>query len=460
MIVRHPKGSARNRVVIGMSGDAVAATFAYRGRLFKLDPRADGSHVLSEVNSNDPAPEVDPVPVAETNQAYADSGMSSRLNLVGTVRTSYTESGNMSTDLSRLRGTNDGYMDELHALRNSYGADLVSLIEDEPQYCGIAYRMSRLSSSFASSAFSVVHRTCATGYYSFAHEIGHNQGAHHNPANASGAIYPYAYGHQEPYGKFRTVMAYNCSGGCSRVNYFSNPDVFYSGEPTGALNAADNARTIDGTAATVADFRQRATQNPPVAPSGLSGAATSDTTISLEWTDRSDDGLNFAQLASLPANTTGYLDDTLEADTLYYYRARSWNSAGNSDYSNVTVVATEPAPAPLVPSAPTSLSASADCTDQINLTWADRSDNESGFAVERRTDGSSQWSAVRTTGANATAYTNSGLQLGTLYYYRVTAFNSDGSSDYSDSASARTAEEQVEEGIESSVKNIKSKGTP
>ncbi len=88
----------------------------------------------------------------------------------------------MSTDLSRLRATNDGYMDELHSLRDSYGADLVSLIENEPAYCGYAYRMTSLSTSFASSAFSVVHHSCATGYYSFAHEIGHNQGAHHDPA--------------------------------------------------------------------------------------------------------------------------------------------------------------------------------------------------------------------------------------------------------------------------------------
>jgi hypothetical protein len=120
--------------------------------------------------------------VAESNQAYANSGMSPRLNLVHTVLTTYTESGNMSTDLGRLRSTSDGYMDELHALRDSYGADLVSLIEEEPQYCGIAYRMTSLSTGFASAAFSVVHRTCATGYYSFAHEIGHNQGAHHDHA--------------------------------------------------------------------------------------------------------------------------------------------------------------------------------------------------------------------------------------------------------------------------------------
>jgi hypothetical protein len=256
--VGHANGNKANRVVIGVSGDAVAGSFSYQGRLFKLEPRPDGSHVVSEVQPGDPAPELDPIPVdadtgtsgtatsgdavaadggttidvlvaytpevqsifgasgaealvvlavAEANQAYANSGMTPRLNLVHTTLTNYTESGDMGTDLSRLRSTNDGYMDELHTLRESHGADLVSLIEHEPQYCGIAYRMTSASSSFASSAFSIVHNSCATGYYSFAHELGHNQGAHHDPANASGAIYPYAYGHQAGSAGFRTVMA-------------------------------------------------------------------------------------------------------------------------------------------------------------------------------------------------------------------------------------------------------------
>ena len=244
--VGHANGNSNDRVVIGQSGDAVSATFAVSNRLFKLEPRANGSHVISEVNPSDPAPELDPIPVAdvagtgstsadtwaaadggpiidvlvaytprvvakygasgaealvvqavaEANQVYANSGVDARLNLVQAVLTNYTESGDMTADLSRLRSSNDGYMDELHSLRDTYGADLVSLIEHEPAYCGYAYRMSSLSVGFASSAFSVVHHSCATGYYSFAHELGHNQGAHHDPDNASGAIYSYAYGYQ------------------------------------------------------------------------------------------------------------------------------------------------------------------------------------------------------------------------------------------------------------------------
>ena len=39
---------------------------------------------------------------------------------------------------------------------------------------------------FASSAFNVVDWSCAAGNLSLAHELGHNEGMHHYPANASG----------------------------------------------------------------------------------------------------------------------------------------------------------------------------------------------------------------------------------------------------------------------------------
>jgi peptidyl-Asp metalloendopeptidase len=311
----HAEGDPDSTVVLGISGNAVYGTFRYKGKLFKLEPRANGDQVVSEVQTTDPAPELDPIPVAdkptktaaattavsvateangaeidvlvvytpavqaiygaqgaealveqavaEANQAYANSGMTTRLNLVLSYATDYIESGDMGTDLSRLKSNGDGFMDELQQLRDMYGADVVSLIENDPASCGIAYRMASLSTSFSFSAFSVVHHSCATGYYSFAHEIGHNQGAHHDAANATGtAIYPYAYGYQAPNSAFRTVMAYACPGGCTRVGFFSNPDKTYNGVPTGVVGAADNALTIDKTAPTVAAFREHVTQPP------------------------------------------------------------------------------------------------------------------------------------------------------------------------------------------------------
>jgi hypothetical protein len=448
--VGHASDGPENRVVIGVSGAAVAGTFFYRGKLFRLEPRADGSHVLSEVQTTDPAPELDPIPVsdssaiapntagtgsaaadgngqvidvlvaytpavkalygtqgtdalilqavAEANQAYANSAMSTRLNLVNSVLTNYTESGDMGTDLSRLRSTNEGYMDEIHVLRNQYGADVVSLMENEPQYCGLAYRMATLSAGFASSAFSIVHHSCATGYFSFAHEIGHNQGAHHDYANASGgaAIFPFAYGYPEPNNAFRTIMAYNCPGGCVRISHFSNAQVLYNGLPTGYTGSAENAVAIDDTAPTVAAFRQLALALPPAAPGGLGSAVNGPGQIDLTWNDmsanetgfaleRSNDGLNFVQIASLIANSTSYHDDNLAADTLYYYRARAWNSSGNSPYSNLTTVATSAEPTHVDRYAVADINAGGSVAGVLQDTWS--KDGRTESITEKRSAG-------------------------------------------------------------------------
>ena len=69
--------------------------------------------------------------VAETNGAYANSGVTPRLRLVHTEEVSYAESGNIDTDLTRLVTPGDGYMDGAAGIRNTYGADMVSLIVED-----------------------------------------------------------------------------------------------------------------------------------------------------------------------------------------------------------------------------------------------------------------------------------------------------------------------------------------
>jgi hypothetical protein len=210
--------------------------------------------------------------IDETNQAYINSGITHRVRLVGTSEVSYTESGNFCgsspSDLERLRSTNDGYMDNVHGLRNAYGADQVTLIVNTGNACGCAYFMSNVSTSFESNAFSVVRRDCATGYFSFGHELGHNMSAHHDCYVNTGTA-PYAYNHgyvhlsSTPSQRWRTVMAYNneCQANgynCTRIQYFSNPAVNYGGFPTGTSSGsctANNRLTHVNTDLTVSRFR-------------------------------------------------------------------------------------------------------------------------------------------------------------------------------------------------------------
>jgi hypothetical protein len=199
--------------------------------------------------------------VTETNTGYSNSGVNQRIRLVHTAEVVYDETGfDWNTTLTRLRSTSDGYMDDVHTWRDTYSADEVVLIVNDSGYCGIAYLMQTVSTTFAPYAFAVVSRFCATGYYSFAHEMGHNMGSTHDRANASvPGAYNYSYGYQAPDEAFRTIMAYDCPGGCTRVNYWSNPDKTYGGQPMGVVytdpNAADNRRSLNNTAYTVANFR-------------------------------------------------------------------------------------------------------------------------------------------------------------------------------------------------------------
>lgn len=195
----------------------------------------------------------------ETNQAFANSGLDVSVRVVHSAElTGYAESSSFSTELSRLRVPTDGYFDDVHTLRDLYGADQVSMIVGNESSCGIAYVQDTPASWFDQLAFSVVSRNCATGYYSFAHELGHNLGCQHDHANAGTGAYSYSYGHRSSTNQWRTIMSYAPG---TRIQHFSSPDVDYSGEatgvPEGGVNPADNAETIRSLAAAMAGFRDR-----------------------------------------------------------------------------------------------------------------------------------------------------------------------------------------------------------
>ncbi len=89
-------------------------------------------------------------------------------------------------------------------------------------------------------------------------------------------------------------------------------------------------------------------------------------------------------------------------------------------------------------SAPSNLQATAVSSSQVNLTWTDNSDNETGFKVDRKTGSSGTWSQAGTVGANVSSYQDSGLSANTSYYYRVRAYNASENSAYSNEANVFT----------------------
>lgn len=89
------------------------------------------------------------------------------------------------------------------------------------------------------------------------------------------------------------------------------------------------------------------TPTAPSAPSSLTATASGTSAINLSWTDNSNNetgfklerktgsGGSWSEIAgSIAANSVSYSNTGLSANTTYYYRIRSYNTAGNSSYSN------------------------------------------------------------------------------------------------------------------------------
>ncbi len=90
------------------------------------------------------------------------------------------------------------------------------------------------------------------------------------------------------------------------------------------------------------------------------------------------------------------------------------------------------------PLPPSNLSATALDSCSIELVWTDNSSNETGFKVERKQGYGGSWAEMFSLIENTVSFTDTGLVDGMLYYYRVNAFNSYGSSAYSNTDSAIT----------------------
>lgn len=199
--------------------------------------------------------------VAAANNAYAASGAFISLRLVYTQEVvGYTETGYTGDDLVYLQDQSDRHLDEIHALRDQYGADLVSLIvENSSTSCGTGYVLPALDPGYDEYGFNVVRRICAVGYYSFAHEVGHNLGSYHDHNQSGVGIFPYAMGHHftgDSGVEYRTIMAYSPG---QRIGRFSNPGLSYdgglTGVPIGDRGEAHNAQAFTTTAPYVAGFR-------------------------------------------------------------------------------------------------------------------------------------------------------------------------------------------------------------
>jgi len=296
--VGHARDDETSSVVLSIARDVVSASVRLGSAQYRIRPQGSGLNRIEEVAPSSEPPERQPLPagraspppamidlddgteldllvvytprarraaggadaiaslvglgVAETNLALEKSEVETRLRLVELREVSFAEAGRVESDLEILKQDNDGALDEVHRLRDAYGADVVQLLVEEGDGCGIAYSMGRAGASFSEWAFSVVERSCVDTTYAMPHELGHNLGCDHAPEDpTSKSAFSYSFGYKDLVAGFRTIMAY---GPGKRVARFSNPRVLFGGVPSGA-DRQDNARSLNELRLTASRFR-------------------------------------------------------------------------------------------------------------------------------------------------------------------------------------------------------------
>lgn len=184
----------------------------------------------------------------------------------------------------------------------------------------------------------------------------------------------------------------------------------------------------------------------PNAPTGLTATVVAGPAIDLTWTDNSTDetefrverrvpgASEFARLAVVGTGENSYQDDDVSPDARYTYRVRACGPGGCSEPSNEASATTPPL---ALPAAPSDLSAIAVSELRVDLVWADNSDNETGFEIERKDPGGS-FVEKATQGSNVTTWSDRSVQPDREYVYRVRACVAGGCSDWSNEATVST----------------------
>lgn len=149
-----------------------------------------------------------------------------------------------------------------------------------------------------------------------------------------------------------TISSYSWSFGDGGSSTQANPVYTYnnSGNYTATLTVTDDQ---NATASSSVNINASTAPTLPPEPNNLTATAVSASQINLAWNDNSSNESGFkierktgasgaySEIVTLGANATSYNNTGLSANTVYYYRVRAYNAAGNSSFSNEASATTQ-----------------------------------------------------------------------------------------------------------------------
>jgi hypothetical protein len=171
----------------------------------------------------------------------------------------------------------------------------------------------------------------------------------------------------------------------------------------------------------------------PAAPTNFKATSASSSKVNLSWKDNSvETGFkiyrkagsgSWTEIASTAQNMAKYTDATAinnNVSVSYQYYLCSYNEVGNSPPTDTAIVTFSPINLTVAP---------VTTTGKINISWTDKSSNETGFEIYRKTgdcSSSNAWALFATVGPNIKTLTNTGLTPGTYYSYKIRAYKTSG----------------------------------
>ena len=162
------------------------------------------------------------------------------------------------------------------------------------------------------------------------------------------------------------------------------------------------------------------------APGNLVLTPLSATSIKLNWTDTNqfEEGYKIsrkvgngewqANIATVGANKTTWIDDDAPIGNTYTYRVRAYAGGNYSSSANETEE--------FVLSAPADLTISPESATSLKITWTDTNEFEEGYKISRKVGDGAWEDGIATLDANIVTWTDSNAPIGNTYTYRVKAF--------------------------------------